>query len=95
MLGLTSATMTSATCENCGASVGPGAAGCAYCGVTFMGVAPGVPTGPAGANPEVVRLLRTGNKIGAIKVFRDATNCGLKEAKDAVEAIEATLTRGR
>jgi ribosomal protein L7/L12 len=28
-------------------------------------------------------------------VFRDATNCGLKEAKDAVEAIEATLTRGR
>lgn len=37
---------------------------------------------------EVVRLIRDGNKIEAIKVFREATGVGLKEAKDAVEAIE-------
>jgi ribosomal protein L7/L12 len=87
--------MKSAKCENCGASAGPGATACAYCGVTFMGAAPGAPTGPAGANPEIVRLLRANQKIEAIKVYRDATKCGLKEAKDAVEAIEATLTRAR
>jgi ribosomal protein L7/L12 len=29
-----------------------------------------------------------GNKIEAIKLYREATGVGLKEAKDAVEAIE-------
>lgn len=38
---------------------------------------------------EVKELLRAGNKIGAIKVFREAFGCGLKEAKDAVEDIES------
>lgn len=37
---------------------------------------------------EVVRLIKEGNKIEAIKVFREATGVGLKDAKDAVEAIE-------
>jgi len=31
------------------------------------------------------------NKIGAIKLYREATNAGLKEAKDQVEALEASL----
>lgn len=87
--------MKSARCENCGASPVPGAVACAYCGVTFAGVAPGTPAGPAGVDPEVVRLLRAGQKIEAIKVYRDATRCGLREAKDAVEAIESKLPRGR
>ena len=69
----------------------PGAAGCGYCGATFQGVAPGVAAGPVGANPEVVRLLRAGQKIEAIRVYKEATKCGLKEAKDAVDAIEAKL----
>lgn len=38
---------------------------------------------------EIKQLLREGNKIGAIKIYRLATNAGLKEAKDAVEAIQA------
>ncbi len=42
---------------------------------------------------EVVRLIRAGQKIEAIKVYRDATKCGLKEAKDAVEAVERTLAK--
>jgi len=38
---------------------------------------------------EVVDALRRGNKIEAIKLVRDATGLGLKEAKDAVERIES------
>ncbi|GAA1803315.1 hypothetical protein HC028_04860 [Planosporangium flavigriseum] len=37
--------------------------------------------------PEVVRELEAGRKIQAIKAYRDATGAGLKEAKDAVEAL--------
>jgi len=37
---------------------------------------------------EIQRLLQGGNKIEAIKLFREMTGVGLKEAKDAVEAIE-------
>jgi ribosomal protein L7/L12 len=83
--------MKSAKCENCGAGVSPGAVSCAYCGTTFVTAAPGAPTSPPGVNPEVVRLIRAGDKIGAIKVYREGTKCGLREAKDAVEAIERTL----
>jgi streptogramin lyase len=37
---------------------------------------------------EVQRLIHAGNKIEAIKVFREAFGTGLKQAKEAVEAIE-------
>ncbi|HEY8559717.1 MAG TPA: ribosomal protein L7/L12 [Pyrinomonadaceae bacterium] len=37
---------------------------------------------------EIQSLLRGGNKIEAIRRFREMTGVGLKEAKDAVEAIE-------
>jgi ribosomal protein L7/L12 len=37
---------------------------------------------------EIQRLLSGGNKIEAIRRFREMTGVGLKEAKDAVEAIE-------
>lgn len=42
---------------------------------------------PPGETPE--QLLRTGRKIEAIKRYRELTGVGLKEAKDAVEAMEA------
>jgi ribosomal protein L7/L12 len=38
---------------------------------------------------EIVRLLEGGKKIEAIKVYRERTGIGLKEAKDAVEAVTA------
>ncbi|NLX96112.1 MAG: hypothetical protein GXY83_08045 [Rhodopirellula sp.] len=38
---------------------------------------------------EVVSLLEQGKKIQAIKVYRERTGVGLKEAKDAVDAIAA------
>lgn len=34
------------------------------------------------------------NKVGVIKVVREATGLGLKEAKDLVEAIPATIKEG-
>jgi sugar lactone lactonase YvrE len=37
---------------------------------------------------EVVRLARSGQKISAIKLYREITGVGLAEAKDAVEALE-------
>ncbi len=36
----------------------------------------------------VLALVRGGRKIEAIKLYRDVTGAGLKEAKDAVEALE-------
>ncbi len=43
---------------------------------------------------EVIGYLERGEKIGAIKLYRDKTNLGLKEAKDFVEAIERRLGLG-
>ena len=37
---------------------------------------------------EVRQLLQGGNKIGAIKRYREETGVGLREAKEAVEALE-------
>ena len=38
---------------------------------------------------EILATARSGNKIGAIKQYRELTGVGLKEAKDAVEALMA------
>lgn len=42
---------------------------------------------------EIVSLIRSGNKIEAIKRYRDLTGVGLKESKDAVETIADRLAR--
>lgn len=48
---------------------------------------------------EVAQLIRAGNKIAAIKLYRETFGVGLQEAKDAVERIERgepiTLTQAR
>jgi ribosomal protein L7/L12 len=38
---------------------------------------------------EIRQLLASGNKIEAVKRYREETGCGLAEAKDAVEALAA------
>lgn len=40
-----------------------------------------------GAYPEVLEAIHAGNAIQAIKSYRERTGVGLKEAKDAVEAM--------
>lgn len=41
---------------------------------------------------EVTDALIKGNKIEAIKIFRDATGLGLREAKETIEEIGASLS---
>lgn len=37
---------------------------------------------------EVINLMRQGKKIDAIKLYREETGVGLKEAKDFVESLK-------
>jgi ribosomal protein L7/L12 len=46
----------------------------------------GLPAEPA-VDSQILALLREGQKIQAIKLYRENTGKGLREAKDAVEAI--------
>ncbi|MEV6925277.1 ribosomal protein L7/L12 [Dactylosporangium sp. NPDC051485] len=48
-----------------------------------LGIAEPTPLAPPGVLEELV----AGRKLQAIKAYREATGVGLKEAKDAVEAI--------
>lgn len=41
--------------------------------------------------PDVVRLLNADRKIEAIKVYREQTGVGLKEAKDVVDEVERRM----
>ena len=47
--------------------------------------------GQAARIKEVVELVRAGNKLEAIKLYREIAGKDLKESKDAVEAIAAGL----
>jgi ribosomal protein L7/L12 len=42
-------------------------------------------------NSAIIEQLRLGNKINAVKLYREQTGVGLKEAKDAVDAFGRTL----
>ena len=43
---------------------------------------------------RIKRLLAERKKIEAVRAYREAYNCGLKEAKDAVDAIEIQMRMG-
>jgi ribosomal protein L7/L12 len=42
-------------------------------------------------DPEIRTAIEDGNLIPAIKRYREVTGAGLKEAKEAVEAIRARM----
>jgi ribosomal protein L7/L12 len=44
---------------------------------------------PTGQDKQLLELLAAGQKIAAIKLYRQQTRLGLKEAKEAVEALAA------
>lgn len=48
-----------------------------------------VPQQPGSFEGQVLLLMQAGKKIEAIKIYRQETGSGLKEAKDAVEALVA------
>jgi hypothetical protein len=90
------------TCPNCGASLqvadDQAITTCAYCGASLR-IAVDSPErrtvtvqhAPLASGIDLDRvkmLIAEGRKIEAIKAFRQQTGAGLKESKDAVEAIE-------
>lgn len=52
--------------------------------------AAGIPTDPS-EDPAIIDAIRGGNLIVAIKLYRERTGVGLKEAKDAVETLARSL----
>jgi len=46
---------------------------------------------PNAANQTVIDALRNGNKIEAIRIYREIHNAGLAEAKQAVDGMESRL----
>lgn len=82
-----------ADCPKCGKFNPTGTPLCGNCGESLPSESapeetPAVSDQPAsGSDDEVMKLLRSGSKIGAIKAYREQTGVGLKEAKDAVEAM--------
>ena len=45
------------------------------------------PGASVGVDPEIVALAQGGNKIEAIKLYRQRTGVGLAEAKDAIDGL--------
>lgn len=74
---------------------------CTYCGAAVLLTERGGQVQAAAqqerhadAIAQVLRELRAGSRIGAIKVYRERSGVGLNEAKDAVERIEAGQPAG-
>ncbi len=42
----------------------------------------------AGVSPEIMELVRRGDKLRAIRAFREETGVGLREAKEFIESLE-------
>ncbi len=76
-------------CKFCGSSVVVPADTFYQSGTrTFGGLDLSSLTGRALKVAEIQREIERGNKINAIKIFRETFGTGLKEAKDAVDAME-------
>jgi ribosomal protein L7/L12 len=45
-------------------------------------------------DPAIIEAIKRNNKIEAIKIYRDQTGFGLKEAKDVIDEIEARYKQG-
>ena len=69
-------------CRNCNYDVHPSIGQCPHCGAS-------VDKPIADLEQQVRSLLDQGQKIAAVKLYKDQTGVGLAEAKSAVEALEA------
>jgi large subunit ribosomal protein L7/L12 len=65
--------------------------------VAAVGAAPGAAAAPAAEEQTEFTVTMTSfgsNKVGVIKVIREITGLGLKEAKDLVEGVPSTVKEG-
>jgi ribosomal protein L7/L12 len=69
-------------CPACNRDVSPSDERCSFCGASL------VDDGSREFENELRALLQQGNKIQAIKLFRERTGADLRQAKEAVEAFE-------
>ncbi len=80
-------------CPNCDHENPDAADRCESCGAPLTEDSADSASGEPDENTELARqiaeALQKGGKIHAIKLYRKATGVGLKEAKDAVEALAA------
>ena len=72
-------------CPSCNSTNSPGTTLCRSCGASI----PDSATATTNLEQEVRSLLDQGKKIEAVKVYKDHTGSSLKDAKDAVEALQA------
>jgi ribosomal protein L7/L12 len=70
-------------CQNCGAWIEQKAGSTS----TDAGQRTEPSPEPESLEAQVLALMGSSKKIEAIKLYRQQTGCGLKEAKDAVEAL--------
>lgn len=75
-------------CPECGKEVSDKAEVCIHCGYPLHDENVVIKESEPAYLKEVKKLLETNDKIKAIKVVCDNTNCGLKEAKDYVEKLQ-------
>jgi large subunit ribosomal protein L7/L12 len=71
--------------RNAGYNSGYSNAGAAPAGAAPAGAAAAAATG--GVSAEVLDLVRSGQPIHAIKLYREQTGVGLKQAKDVIDAL--------
>jgi ribosomal protein L7/L12 len=45
-------------------------------------------------DPNVIDAIRRGNKIEAIRIYREQSGLGLKEAKDVIDELESRFRQG-
>ncbi len=96
--------MSEINCVSCGAKIDSASRTCSYCGVVVSDPSMSAPTvrmsreafnnmgrdpGQSDLLDEVRELALSGKKIEAIKRYREITDVGLAEAKEAVEAMES------
>ncbi len=72
-------------CNFCNHTNPAGATRCMDCGAELPG---SLEAGHRSLADTLTTLIQSGQKIEAIKQYRERTGSGLKEAKDAVEALE-------